>query len=314
MRIRFWGVRGSIPAPILPLQIKSRISAVLERVTPEDIENPDSRERFLADLPPWLFGVVGGNTSCVSVSPGEREDLIIFDAGSGIRELGLFLQKNGPRAARYRLFFSHFHWDHLQGLPFFKPAYDPEVSLDIYSPFETMEGVIKDQMKPPYFPVTMDALRSKKNFHIMKETLALGGGVSISYKKMSHPGDCYAFQVHDGKSRVIYATDTELSERDFIGNGENTAFFKNADLIILDAQYTLVEALEKTSWGHNAFSMAVDFAGNWGIKHLVLFHHDPAYDDKKLLDMAESARIYAERTNRKGIEITPAMEGMEIVI
>jgi phosphoribosyl 1,2-cyclic phosphodiesterase len=131
---------------------------------------------------------------------------------------------------------------------------------------------------------------------------------------MSHPGTCYAFQVNDGMSRIIYATDTELSEADFIKDEENTAFFRDADLIILDAQYTLEEALEKQSWGHNAFSIAVDFAINWGIKRLVLFHHDPSYDDKKLAGMAHAARMYAKRINHKEITIISAVEGLEIEV
>ncbi len=118
MYIRFWGVRGSLPSPQLPGQIKSKISAIIERITPDDLESPKARERFLANLPPWLFGTVGGNTPCLEVRPDkDSSNVIIFDAGSGIRELGISASKERVKPNHYHIFFSHFHWDHLMGLP-----------------------------------------------------------------------------------------------------------------------------------------------------------------------------------------------------
>ncbi|MDR2258750.1 MAG: MBL fold metallo-hydrolase [Treponema sp.] len=311
MLIHFWGVRGSLPAPQLPSQIKSKISAILERLTPEDIEGPEKRERFLAGLPPWLFGTVGGNSPCVSVSFGDPKELVVFDCGSGLRELGIAMAKEKSKPSRYHIFFSHFHWDHLQGLPFFNPAYDPAVTVDFYSPMKNLEASLQGQMTSPYFPVHMESMGCKKRFHFLENTVILND-VTISWKKMNHPGDSYSYLVNDGKRRFIYATDTELSTADFMKNDENTAYFQNADLIVIDCQYTLGEAIEKYNWGHSAFSLAVDFAANWGIKHMVLFHHDPTYNDRKLFNILQSARWYTERMNIKGIELSLATEGLEI--
>jgi phosphoribosyl 1,2-cyclic phosphodiesterase len=311
MRICFWGVRGSLPAPLRPAQIRSKISSIIERLTPEDLVSQESRERFLAGIPPWLFGAVGGNTPCVSLRPEKSPEIIVFDAGSGIREMGIALSGERPKPLRYHLFFSHFHWDHIQGLPFFGPAYDPSVGLDFYSPVADMEQIVRNQMRSPCFPASLDSMGSRKKFHI------LGGPVrfkefTISYKIMNHPGGCYSYLIDDGKHRLIYATDTSLSSEDFSKNEENTRFFKDADLIIIDCQYTLGEAIEKYNWGHNAFSMAADFSANWNIKHMVLFHHDPTYGDHKLYNMLQSARWYLERMNFGGIELTLATEGLEI--
>jgi phosphoribosyl 1,2-cyclic phosphodiesterase len=311
MRIRFWGVRGSLPAPQLPSQIRSKISAILERITAEDIESTEARERFLAELPPWLFGTVGGNTPCVTVHPEDPGAMIVFDAGSGIREMGIAISKEKVKPSHYSVFFSHFHWDHLQGLPFFNPAYDPGVRLDFYSPMKNLETALYGQMTSPYFPVHMESMGAGKFFHDMTEPVTIQN-LRISAKKMNHPGDSYSYLVSDGERRFLYATDTELSTADFIKNEENTLFFENADLVVLDSQYTLGEAIEKYNWGHSAFSMGVDFAANWGIKHLVLFHHDPTYDDRKLFNILQSARWYTERMNIKGIKISLAMEGMEL--
>jgi phosphoribosyl 1,2-cyclic phosphodiesterase len=313
MYIRFWGVRGSIPTPLLPGQIKSKISAILERLGPADIESPQSRERFLAGLPPWLFGTSGGNTPCITVSPDTGPEYLIFDAGSGMRELGRVQAKAAPKPKNYHVFFSHFHWDHLQGLPFFGPAYDPSVTINFYAPVKNPEAALQGQMTSPYFPVHMESMGSTKNFLSLQGPIDLLG-LSVSFKKMSHPGDSYSYRVDDGRHRFIYATDTELSAADFMKTRENAAFFRHTDLIVLDAQYTLGEAIEKYNWGHSAFSMAVDFAANWGIKHLILFHHDPTYDDKKLYNILQSARWYAERMNLRGIKISLAMEGMEMIL
>jgi phosphoribosyl 1,2-cyclic phosphodiesterase len=313
MQIRFWGVRGSLPAPQLPSQIKSKISAILERLTPEDIAGPEDRERFLAGLPPWLFGTVGGNSPCVGIRLEHSPELIVFDTGSGIRELGIAMARERPKPLNYHIFFSHFHWDHIQGLPFFNPAYDPAVCVDFYSPTENLENSLQGQMTSPYFPVHMESMGSKKTFHHLEGPLRIGGAL-VSYRKMNHPGDSYSYRLDDGKSRFIYATVTELSAADFIKNDENIAYFAGADLIVIDSQYTLGEAIEKYNWGHSAFSLAVDFAANWGIKHMVLFHHDPTYDDRKLFNILQSARWYTERMNIKGIKLTLAMEGLEITL
>ncbi|WP_304222675.1 MBL fold metallo-hydrolase [Gracilinema caldarium] len=310
MKIRFWGVRGSVPAPQSPAQIKSKISSILERITPADIESAISRERFLADLPQWLFGTVGGNTPCIQVESDQQYQFIL-DAGSGIRELGLALSKARRKPKQLHLFFSHLHWDHIQGLPFFGPAYDPGVELHFYSPHTTMEEALKQQMSTPCFPITMEAMNAQKHFHVLDSPLHIGD-MHVYYKKMNHPGSSYSYMFTDGKKRFIYATDTELSPNDFQRIDENAAFFGGADVLVIDAQYTLGEAIEKYNWGHSAFSLAVDFASNWGISKLVLFHHDPAYDDKKLYGILQSARWYTEHSAIKGLEVLLATEGMEI--
>ena len=313
MIVRFWGVRGSLPSPLLPCQIKSKISAVIERLSPGDLENQESREKFLAGLPPWLFGTVGGNSPCVEVRFHNNEEEVIFDCGSGIRELGISLLKEKPKRKNYNIFFSHFHWDHLMGFPFFAPAYDPSVEINFYSPSTELEGALNGQMCSPYFPINMDTMASKKKYNLLSGPIGISGA-NISYKIMNHPGDSFSYKVDDGEHRFIYATDTELSTGDFEKNEENISFFSNIDLIVIDSQYTLGEAIEKYNWGHSAFSLAVDFAANWDIKHVVFFHHDPTYDDRKLLNILQSAKWYMERMNIKGIKLSLAMEGTEIVL
>jgi len=285
----------------------------MERLTASDLETPETKERFLAELPPWLFGTVGGNTPCVSVQLDNKKELIVFDLGSGLRELGAAYISKKPKVSRYHIFSSHFHWDHIMGLPFFAQAYDPSVKLDFYSPFPDLEKILQGQMTSPYFPVQMDAMTAKKTYHTLSGPIKILDAV-ISYRKMNHPGDSFSYKVEHGNKKVIYATDTELSSDDFIKNDENTSYFSGVDVIILDAQYTLGEAIEKYNWGHSAFSLAVDFVANWGIKHIILFHHDPASDDQKLYHILQSAKWYTERMNISGVKLSLALEGMEIVL
>jgi phosphoribosyl 1,2-cyclic phosphodiesterase len=296
----------------MPSRVKSKISSTIQRIAEKDIESQEARELFLASLPDYLFSTVGGNTSCVEVSTRER-CRIIFDAGTGIRELGAEILA-GKRPMRCHLFFSHFHWDHIQGLPFFAPAFDPHYSIDFYSPVKDFQSVLEGQMKPPYFPVTMDVMAAEKKFIVLDGEPVKLGGAKISYRAMNHPGGCYSYSVEENGVKAIYSTDTELREEDFRRTPENRAYFQDADILVLDTQYTLGEAIEKYNWGHSSFSLASDFAATWGIKRLVLFHHEPSYSDLKIESIFKNASWYIEHLEARGIEVLLAREGLEVEV
>lgn len=321
MRIHFWGVRGSIPAPLSPFQIQNRIAAVVQRISSKDVESADSRERFLSSLPEWLFGTVGGNTSCVEVE-NESGDCIIFDAGSGIRELALNLRQRIGHSSggnTYHIFFSHFHWDHIQGFPFFGPAFDPRNTIIFYSTNPDLENILEKQMQPPYFPVPMKGpcgLKAKLEFVHLDSTiphLKIGSSI-IKWHEVNHPGGCTAFGIEENGKKFIYSTDTELTQDDFLKTDENVQFFTGADILVMDSQYTMGESLEKTGWGHSSFSLSVDFALNWAVKKLVLFHHEPTYSDQKIFSLLQSAKWYREYADSRLIDIFIAREGQDLVI
>jgi phosphoribosyl 1,2-cyclic phosphodiesterase len=281
-------------------------------MTPDDVASPESKKRFLAGLPPWLYGTVGSNTPCVSVSIENFNELIIFDCGSGMRELGAVCRTWNPMPVNYHTFFSHFHWDHLQGLPFFHPAYSPQATLNFYSPKSGFEEYLRGQMRFPYFPVQMENMTKKIFFHHLEASVSIGPA-TVTFRKMNHPGGSFSYKVSCNGKTFIYATDTELLTQDFVPTDDNTGYFRDVDAIVLDAQYTLGEAINKYNWGHSAFSLAVDFAANWGIKHLVLFHFDPAYDDRKLHEILQLAEWYLQRMDfGKEVRISLATEGLEI--
>jgi len=314
MIVKFWGVRGSIPTPLSQNQLKSRIAAAIARIRPADLESAETREAFLSKLPPYIFGTVGGNTTCLSIH-AEDTPLVIIDAGSGIRELAAMVTRQQRNTSEFHIFFTHFHWDHLQGLPFFSPAgYKKSNTLYFYSPKENLEEIVRGQMVPPYFPVDMDAMAAKKRFIHLSSPATRLGQLEIRWKSMRHPGGCISYKMsHNGRS-MIFATDTELSPEDFKRTPDNSRFFENADLLILDSQYTLGEAIEKYDWGHTSYSMAVDFAAEWNIKTLALFHHEPLYNDRKIYGMLNSAEWYRARLGKKQFRVILAVEGMELEI
>lgn len=263
-------------------------------------------------LPDSLFSTVGGNTACVEFKTTEN-CRIVFDAGTGIRNLGQEIAAMHKPVAVH-LFFSHFHWDHIQGFPFFAPSFDESNTIIMYSPDPNLAQILEGQLRQPYFPIGMSALPAAKRYvHLKGEGVRIGN-VAIRYRAMSHPGGCFSYALEEGNKKAIYSTDTELDAADFDRTPENNLYFNNADALIIDAQYTLEDAIEKRYWGHSSFSMAVDFAASWNIKRLILFHHEPAYGDQKIASILNSASWYMGLLEKKGIDIILAREGLEVDI
>jgi phosphoribosyl 1,2-cyclic phosphodiesterase len=312
VRFTIWGARGSYPTPITPEAIRSKITSVVQRVKPSDLTGPDARERFLASLPPWLFGTTGGNTACVELefSDGNR---IVFDAGSGIVGMGISMLRKDPPPKELHIFFTHFHYDHIQGLPFLPQAYNPAVEVHFYSPLDHLYETLSEQMKHPYFPITMDDKMSKNlHFHqIPEEGISLYGR-RIRWKELNHPGKAFGYRIDENDRSFGYITDIELRERDFERSPSNATFYDSLDAMIIDTQYTLDEAIEKYDWGHSSFSLGVDFAVAWNVKRMFMFHHEPLYSDKKLDQNLQSARWYANRIGGTELHIELAIEGMTV--
>jgi phosphoribosyl 1,2-cyclic phosphodiesterase len=313
MKVQFLGVRGSIPAPLSPGQVSKKIEDVVARISPEDLVSEKARKDFLSSLPQWIPGTVGGNTPCVEVTLSDDTRLIL-DCGSGLRSLtnAAGLSKNPD----FHILLSHFHWDHIQGLPFFDSAYDPNCSLTFYAAFPGYEKILSDQMKAPYFPVTMaDSFTKKIKFEQIEEgkPFTIGKG-KIMTKRMKHPGGSYAFAVTDGKKKFIYATDVELAAEGFTRNEINSTFFSGTDAIVLDAQYSFGEAIQKENWGHSAFCYAIDFADFWKIKSVYLFHHEPKYDDEKVWTLHNAAAHYSESIFASSVKVFCATEGLVVEI
>lgn len=312
MQFTVWGGRGSHPTPLTPEAVQRKIATVVQRIQPYDLESPASRERFLASLPGWLFGTVGGNTSCIELELDESRRLI-FDAGTGITEFSKNDFQRTSRAREYHLFFTHFHYDHVQGFPFVGQAYDPNNTFHFYSPLPDVREIISNQMRHPYFPVRMEErMTPHMYFHqIPPEGLDLFGA-KIQWRELHHPGRAFGYRVdYEGRS-FAFISDIEIGERDFVKTPENVRFFQGTDTMLLDAQYTLDEAVAKYNWGHSSFSLCVDFAIAWKAKRLYLYHHEPTSDDRKLENNLDVARSYAKGIDNGMLKVELAREGLSV--
>ena len=272
--------------------------------------------------------VYGGNTSSVEIRCGD--DILIFDAGTGIRPLGLALMEEfRDRPMTLHLFVSHTHWDHIQGFPFFVPAYAPSATIHLYGSAgqgPSLERLLRGQMNPDYFPVALGDLRSTLHLHEVRGQPFPIGETTVAAMYLNHPGMNLGFRVtHRGRT-AVYATDNEpyrstlahLGQRAEAGenfgarlDGEFVRFVAGADLYIGDAQYTDDEYPARIGWGHSSLSMTVEVALQAGVRSLALFHHDPMHDDRTVDRMLQEARrLIAARG--AAVECCAAREGLTI--
>jgi phosphoribosyl 1,2-cyclic phosphodiesterase len=303
LKIRFWGVRGSIPCP------------------------GSQTVKY------------GGNTGCLEIRFPENNRLIIIDAGSGIRELGNHLLANhhSTRPIDTEIYLTHTHWDHIMGFPFFSPAYLPDTKLRIHGPVSyedgSLEKIVGGQMTYRYFPVRNAELAADIKYFALKEGQRdLGDGIKLTAKYLNHPVLCLGYRFECRGKIFCTAFDTEPFRNLFITDpadpsydeamaeeGEKVArdqnrlveeFFADADLLIHDTQYTEKEFRgSKLGWGHSSMEATIAAAGRARVKKLALFHHDPTRTDTEI---DELAKIIYPSAKDSEIEVFFAREGMEI--
>lgn len=274
MKVEFWGTRGSIAAPGL------------------------ATIRY------------GGNTACISVKLSDGT-LIILDAGTGIRKLGNVLHHDHPVSAH--LFLSHCHWDHIQGFPFFLPAYLPGTELMVYGYRTASEQIRKtmlDQMDGAYFPVDSTALNASIHFIELWENSLAVGPAQITLIETNHPGGGAGFRITEGDRSLVYLTDNELGAG---GRERFVRFCEGATLLVHDAQYTPEEMEKHRGWGHSSTLEVVELARDAGVKQAVLFHHDPERADEEI-DALVDACLKEMRRQGDRFECMAAAEGMILIV
>ncbi len=272
LRFRFWGVRGSTPTP--------------------QVENL----------------TFGGNTSCVEIRTAENKS-IILDAGSGIRNLGnTLLREAAGNPIDVKLFLTHFHWDHIQGMPFFAPIYGPKNSVSFYTgvPHRDLQETLEGQMAQPYFPVEFDQVAAKRSFvNIEQGGHVEADGMKVIPVALNQTQGATGYRIECHGAVIVYATDYEhgVAKYDDILR----EYAAGADILVCDAQYTPTEYESHKGWGHSTWQNAVQVARDAKARQLLLFHHDPSHDDQTMMRIAEDARMQFENT-------TAAWEGFVAVL
>ncbi len=291
MKIRFWGTRGSIASP------------------------GKSTVRY------------GGNTSCVEVRIDGH--ILVFDAGTGIRNLGNQLIKEfDTKPVTVHLFISHTHWDHIQGFPFFIPAYRNNFQIKLYGPparDRSLKDLMKLQMDIEYFPVPMGNLSAQIEMQEICKPFKIGN-LTVTPFSVNHPARTLAYKITDEKS-FVYASDNEPyhykihAVRKEEVSTENVdeldekfvKFLEGTDFLVCEAQYTMEEYKAKIGWGHSPIESVVEFAQKAGVKKLAIFHHDPAHDDDAVDGIIKYAqKLLAEQ--KSSIECIGAYEGLEVTL
>ncbi len=288
--VRFWGVRGSIPSP----------------------------------GPATAF--FGGNTSCIEVrADGE---LIILDAGSGMRALGnALMEEYGEQPIEATLLITHTHWDHIQGFPFFGPAYDARNRLRVRGYEGAAAGLaatLAGQMESPYFPIALKQMPGNIVIEELREMEFEVGPVHVQACFSNHPGVCVGYRLNTSAGSIVYLPDNEsINERTFEVNGHAAlprtieqrlaVFINGADVLICDAQYTREEYAKHVGWGHGCVDDVVRFAIRGNVKRLYLFHYDPSHDDRFISAMLMSARALAHEA-RSALRIEAAREADQFTL
>ncbi len=260
MYVKFWGVRGSIPTP-----------------ASQNMGN-------------------GGNTSCLEVRlPGG--ELIIVDGGTGVRPLGAAISADASRKHNdLHVFLTHFHWDHIQGLPFFQPLYSKENTVTFYSmkSAEETREILEGQMNVPYFPVDFRFLPAQRNFVDIKGKVFRFGDTEVRSFALNHPQGCHGYSfTHHGR-KLVFASDLEHGVPEFDAILLEAA--ADADVLIFDAQFTPEEYEKRHGWGHSTWLQATEVAKQTRAKKLVLFHHDPGHSDEVMQIILADARAHFPET------------------
>ncbi len=283
LKVKFWGTRGSVPTP-----------------------GPQTAR-------------YGGNTSCVEVR-AQDGTIIVLDCGTGARLLGLDLLKSASHPLRINLFIGHTHWDHIQGFPFFTPAFLPDTELNVFAPAglqRTVEDALAGQMQYSYFPVTLRDLRSRIHFTELEEGFLRLGDVMVETQYLNHTAPTISFRISSGGATVAYVTDHEPfwnpsgSQFKHPGDQRHIAFLNGADLVIHDAQYSLEEYPGKIGWGHSTVDYATEIAMAAGAKQLALFHHDPLHDDDEVARM-EGVAKHLVKERGAALDVVAAAEGLTL--
>lgn len=287
MKIKLWGVRGSLATPIQPAELEEKLVASVAHLLRAGLHSENEIRAHIARQPVYLHRTYGGNTTCVEVS-GSKQQLII-DAGTGLRGLGL----NCGAQTEFHIFFTHFHWDHLMGLGFFDPMFNSKATIHFYAVQEDLQEVIRAIFKKPFFPVAYEKLPANLIYHRLQPRKPHQlGELKVTPYELDHPDPCWGYKIENQGKTFSFCVDTECTRVSAAQLGPDLPLYQNIDVMVIDAQYTLSEAVHRTSWGHTAATIGLDLAMREGIKRVYFVHYDPNSTDEMIAKAEQMTREY----------------------
>lgn len=322
LTLKYWGVRGSLPSSPTPEQWAKDFEELIHGFFKAGFSRADQVREYLATMPTTQLGGFGTATTSVEVKSAKSQ--IIIDGGSGIRNLGDAMMR-GPASkgkARIHIFLTHFHWDHVLGLPFFVPLFIGGNEVHFYAVQPELEAMVRGVFQRPYFPVAFEALASNIRFHVLEPRKAIEiDDMLVTPYQLDHPDPCWGFRVESGGTVYSHCVDTEGTRTTREALGPDLPLYQNVDLMYFDAQYTLPELAEKANWGHSASQIGLDIAFRENIRYVIFAHHDPGATTQALYELKRQTREYYDwrmktaETNRVSLPQVRwrfAYEGLEI--
>ncbi len=311
MKVHFKGTRGSLPTAYSADQITQKIVRALLAARGKDLRSESQIVEFVKKKLPFHVGSGwGGNTPCVHVETSSA-DKLIMDAGSGIRPLGQEFAQEKIKDATFHLFLSHLHYDHIQGLPFFIPAYDPSNKIVFHGGHKNLEKGLRAQMQTPYFPISMDMFNAELSFEIHKpgDVIEVCDSTITLFEQV-HPGTSYGYRVDSGGKSMVYSTDAEHKNVAHARKYPFVEFIRGTDLLIFDAPYTHSQSIgNREDWGHSSNVMGVELAARGEVKTLAIFHHDPGSTDLELEEFEAHTKKFLESSRSAIKQTQPGIPG-----
>jgi phosphoribosyl 1,2-cyclic phosphodiesterase len=316
--VRFWGTRGSLPVALTTASLADKLRAVLRAARGRALDSDADIERFLAEQPFARAGTYGGHSACVQIDTG-GPDYVLCDMGSGLRPFGqAAMAQRAGKAQTFHVFMSHLHWDHIMGLPFFVPAFIPGNRVIVYGSHRELETALRRQQEPPSFPVGFDTIfEGRVEFrHLEPGVPHEAAGMRVTTLLQRHTGDSYGYRFEAGGKALVYTTDSEHPLADPSHTERFVQFFRDADLVIFDAMYSLADAISvKADWGHSSNVVGVELCQLANARHLCLTHHEPVFDDAAIDAMlAETRRLEEITRTGSALQVSAAYDGLEIAL
>ena len=318
--VRFWGTRGSLPVALTAAGLADKLRGVLRAARGQPIDTDADIEQLLASLPFALAGTYGGHSACVQIridDSGGGPDYVLCDMGSGLRPFGqAAMAQRAGQPQTFHIFMSHLHWDHIMGLPFFVPAFIPGNRVIVYGSHREIEAALRRQQEPPSFPVGFDTIfEGRIEFrHLEPGVPHQVAGMTVTTMLQRHTGDSYGYRFEAQGKALVYSTDSEHPLADPAHTERFVQFFRDADLVIFDAMYSLADAISvKADWGHSSNVVAVELCQLAGVRHLCMTHHEPVFDDSAIEAMlAETRRLEEITRGAAPLRISAAYDGLDI--